>query len=43
MLLYETGHIPGAVKIDWLADLKDRLIRDYIDDRRGSFQYAERH
>src|SRR6266849_4449729 len=34
VLLYETGHIPGAVKIDWVADLNDPLIRDYID-RRG--------
>ena len=22
LLLYETGHIPGAVKIDWIEDLK---------------------
>jgi len=34
ILLYETGHIPGAVKIDWIADLNDPLIRDYIDGRR---------
>src|SRR5436190_21529346 len=34
ILLYETGHIPGAVKIDWVADLNDPLIRDYIDGRR---------
>lgn len=32
--LYETGHIPGAVKIDWIADLNDPLIRDYIDRPR---------
>ena len=30
-LLYDTGHIPGAVKIDWTADLNDHLVRDYID------------
>jgi thiosulfate/3-mercaptopyruvate sulfurtransferase len=30
MLLYDTGHIPGAVKIDWTADLNDQLTRDYI-------------
>ncbi len=30
VLLYETGHIPGAVKIDWVADLNDPLIRDYV-------------
>ena len=34
VLLYETGHIPGAVKIDWIADLNDPLIRDYIDRAR---------
>lgn len=31
VLLYETGHIPGAVKIDWHLDLNDPLVRDYID------------
>jgi thiosulfate/3-mercaptopyruvate sulfurtransferase len=31
LLLYETGHIPGASKIDWIGDLNDPLIRDYID------------
>ena len=30
ILLYDTGHIPGAVHIDWRADLQDPLIRDYI-------------
>ncbi len=34
VLLYETGHIPGAVKIDWVADLNDPLVRDYIDRPR---------
>lgn len=31
VLLYDTGHIPGAVKIDWHNDLNDSLIRDYLD------------
>jgi thiosulfate/3-mercaptopyruvate sulfurtransferase len=31
VLLYDTGHIPGAVKIDWHADLNDALQRDYLD------------
>jgi thiosulfate/3-mercaptopyruvate sulfurtransferase len=31
VLLYETGHIPGAVKIDWHADLNDPVARDYVD------------
>jgi thiosulfate/3-mercaptopyruvate sulfurtransferase len=30
VLLYETGHIPGAQKIDWIGDLNDSLVRDYI-------------
>ena len=30
VLLYETGHIPGAVNIDWHNDLNDPLVRDYI-------------
>ncbi len=31
VLLYEVGHIPGAVKIDWHLDLNDPVQRDYID------------
>lgn len=31
VLLYETGHIAGAVKVDWHTDLNDPLTRDYID------------
>ena len=31
ILLYETGHIPGAVKIDWVTELNDSLVRDYVD------------
>lgn len=31
VLLYDTGHIPGAVKIDWHMDLNDALTRDYLD------------
>ncbi len=30
VLLYDTGHIPGAIKIDWHADLNDPLSRDYL-------------
>jgi len=29
-LVYPSGHIPGAVQIDWTADLNDPLRRDYI-------------
>lgn len=31
VLLYDLGHIPGAVKIDWQTDLQDPVIRDYLD------------
>ncbi len=31
LLLYDTGHIPGAVHIDWRRDLNDQLTRDYVD------------
>lgn len=30
VLLYEIGHIPGAVKIDWHTDLNDPVVRDYV-------------
>jgi thiosulfate/3-mercaptopyruvate sulfurtransferase len=30
VLLYDVGHIPGAIKIDWHTDLNDALMRDYI-------------
>ncbi len=34
ILLYETGHIPGAVKLDWTTDLQDETTRDFIDAAR---------
>ena len=30
VLLYDTGHIPGAQKIDWHEDLNDAVMRDYV-------------
>ena len=30
LLLYDTGHIPGAVHIDWRRDLNDQTVRDYL-------------
>src|SRR5271166_2772771 len=30
VLLYDTGHIPGAVHVDWRRDLNDQTVRDYI-------------
>jgi thiosulfate/3-mercaptopyruvate sulfurtransferase len=29
-LLYPSGHIPGAVEVDWTSDLNDQVVRDYI-------------
>ena len=31
VLLYDTGHIPGAVKVDWHTELNDPIVRDYLD------------
>ncbi|HEY8694000.1 MAG TPA: sulfurtransferase [Chloroflexota bacterium] len=31
ILLYEVGHVPGAVKIDWHTDLQHPLRRDFVD------------
>ena len=30
LLLYDTGHSPGAVHIDWRRDLNDQTTRDYV-------------
>ncbi|GEM33250.1 sulfurtransferase [Nocardia neocaledoniensis NBRC 108232] len=34
ILLYDIGHVPGAVKIDWRGDLSDPVTRDYVDGPR---------
>lgn len=34
VLLYDSGHIPGAVKVDWHTDLNDPVSRDYVDGKR---------
>lgn len=30
-LLYPSGHIAGAVQVDWTNDLNDQTVRDYLD------------
>jgi thiosulfate/3-mercaptopyruvate sulfurtransferase len=35
-LLYASGHVPGAVHVDWTTDLNDQIRRDYIT--RESFE-----
>ena len=34
ILLYDTGHIPGAQKIDWQEDLNDAVVRDYLGQKQ---------
>ena len=33
-LLYASGHVPGAVEVDWTRDLNDPVERDYLDGER---------
>jgi thiosulfate/3-mercaptopyruvate sulfurtransferase len=33
VLLYETGHIPGAVKLDWHTELQRPDVRDFVDEQ----------
>jgi thiosulfate/3-mercaptopyruvate sulfurtransferase len=40
-LLYPSGHLPGAVEVDWTRDLNDPLRRDYLD-RDGFADLANR-
>ncbi|ALE72286.1 thiosulfate sulfurtransferase [Pseudonocardia sp. EC080610-09] len=42
VLLYETGHIPGAVKVDWHTELNDPVTRDYVDGTRFAEIMSER-
>ena len=34
ILLYDTGHIPGAQKLDWHEDLNDPIQRDYVSQEQ---------
>src|SRR3954454_15793635 len=42
VLLYEQGHIPGAVKLDWHTDLQDSVVRDYVNRERFEELLSER-
>ena len=42
VLLYDTGHIPGAVKVDWHLDLNDPVRRDYVNGERFAQVLGER-
>lgn len=40
--LYHTGHVPGAVMVDWMSELQDQVIRDYVDRERFEALLSER-
>jgi thiosulfate/3-mercaptopyruvate sulfurtransferase len=42
VLLYDTGHIPGSVKVDWHTELNDPVTRDYVDGVRFAQICGER-
>ncbi len=42
VLLYETGHIPNAVKVDWVADLQQDEMRDFITAEQFADLCAEK-
>lgn len=31
LLLYEIGHIPGALKLDWQTQMQQPVVRDFVD------------
>jgi len=39
---YDTGHIPGAVKLDWKKDLQDPVRRDFVDAQQFSKLLSDR-
>ena len=39
---YDGGHIAGAVKLDWKADLQDPVRRDFVDQQQFSKLLSER-
>jgi thiosulfate/3-mercaptopyruvate sulfurtransferase len=41
VLLYDIGHVPNSVKIDWVEDLNDPLMRDYLDPEHFANLMAE--
>ena len=40
-LVYPSGHVPGAVEVDWTRDLNDQVRRDYLG-RDGFAALAQR-
>ena len=42
VLLYKTGHIPGAHHVDWHVDLNDAVMRDYVSPEAFAAMCAKR-
>jgi thiosulfate/3-mercaptopyruvate sulfurtransferase len=42
ILLYDQGHVPNAVKLDWQGDLNDPIVRDYLDAERFAKLMSEK-
>jgi len=40
--VYDDGHIPGAIRLDWRADLQDPVKRDFVDAQQFSKLLSER-
>src|SRR6201988_4602221 len=39
---YDTGHIAGAIKLDWRIDLQDPVKRDFVDAEQFSKLLSDR-
>jgi thiosulfate/3-mercaptopyruvate sulfurtransferase len=42
VLLYDSGHIPGSVKVDWHTELNDQVTRDYLDGEHFAALLSEK-
>src|SRR6201990_1046140 len=40
--VYDSAHIPGAIKLDWRSDLQDPVKRDFVDAQQFSKLLSER-
>lgn len=39
---YDTGHLPGAIKLDWKTDLQDQVRRDFVNKNQFAALLSER-
>ncbi len=42
ILLYDVGHVPGTVKIDWHTELNDSVMRDYLNGEQFAALMAKK-